>query len=71
MKLHVALLQQNTDSDSMITKRGLEEMEVKEELSSIFFPVVYYLDQLVTIAVSMGSNPIQSQPLPFLSMYTA
>jgi hypothetical protein len=33
MKLHVTLVQQTTDSDSMITKRGLEKIEVKKELS--------------------------------------
>jgi hypothetical protein len=35
-------------------KKGLEKIEVEKELSSSFVPVVYYLDQLVTIAVSLG-----------------
>jgi len=42
MKLHVVLVQQTTDTDSMVTKRGLEKIKVKNELSSSFVPVILF-----------------------------
>jgi hypothetical protein len=68
MELHVALVQQNTDSDSMVTKRVLENVKGMKEFSGLFVPFVYYAVQLVTIAVSRGYRSNYSSQLSCRSM---